>query len=158
VDALDQAIGQVLETLKSEGIEEETIILFSSDNGGAAYAGGGADNYPLRGGKGDTYEGGIRVIAAMRWTGHIAPETNFSSIMTVMDVFPTLSGATNIQMMNTKELWGRDMWPAIKGSKNIALNKEVFFASETPNYGEFHTTVFNDKWKLVQVISSSLME
>ena len=158
VDALDQAIGQVLETLKSEGIDEETIILFSSDNGGAAYAGGGADNYPLRGGKGDTYEGGIRVIAAMRWTGHIAPESNFSSIMTVMDVFPTLAGATNIQMMNTKELWGRDMWPAIKDSKRVALNKEVFFASETPNYGEFHTTVFNDKWKLVQVISSSLME
>ena len=59
VDALDQAIGQVLKTLEDEGIEEETLILFSSDNGGAAYAGGGADNFPLRGGKGDTYEGGI---------------------------------------------------------------------------------------------------
>ena len=57
VDALDQAIGQVLDTLENEGIEEETIVLFSSDNGGAAYAGGGADNFPLRGGKGDTYEG-----------------------------------------------------------------------------------------------------
>jgi arylsulfatase A-like enzyme len=52
VDGLDQAIGQVLDTLANEGIEEETIILFSSDNGGAAYAGGGADNFPLRGGKG----------------------------------------------------------------------------------------------------------
>ncbi|MDO7676685.1 MAG: sulfatase-like hydrolase/transferase [Gammaproteobacteria bacterium] len=158
VDALDQAIGQVLETLESEEIEEETIILFSSDNGGAAYAGGGADNYPLRGGKGDTYEGGIRVIAAMRWAGRISPKTSFPSIMTVMDVFPTLAGATNIEMMNTKELWGRNMWPAIKSSKKMKLNKEVFFASETPNYGEFHTTVFNEKWKLVQVISSSLME
>ena len=59
VDALDQAIGQVLKTLEDEGIEEETLILFSSDNGGAAYAGGGADNFPLRGGKGDTYEGGL---------------------------------------------------------------------------------------------------
>ena len=147
-----------MKTLESEEIEEETIILFSSDNGGAAYAGGGADNYPLRGGKGDTYEGGIRVIAAMRWAGHISPKTSFPSIMTVMDVFPTLAGATNIEMMNTKELWGRNMWPAIKSSKKMELNKEVFFASETPNYGEFHTTVFNEKWKLVQVISSSLME
>ena len=158
VDALDQAIGQVLATLESEGIDEETIILFSSDNGGATYGGGGGDNFPLRGGKGETYEGGIKVIAALRWKGKIAPQTNFSSIMTMMDVFPTLAGATNIPMMNTKKLWGRDMWSAINNSKNIPLTQEVFFASETPNYGQFHTTVFNEKWKLVQVISSSLME
>ena len=158
VDALDQAISQVLNILQSEGIEEETIILFSSDNGGAAYAGGGADNFPLRGGKGDTYEGGIRVIAAMKWKGHLPAEQSFSSIMTVMDVFPTLAGATKIPMLNTKEIWGRNLWPAIKTQQKISLSKEVFFASETPNYGEFHTTVFNDKWKLVQVISSTLME
>jgi arylsulfatase A-like enzyme len=158
VDGLDQAIGQVLATLASEGIEEETIILFSSDNGGAAYAGGGADNFPLRGGKGDTYEGGIRVIAALKWKGKIEAGTKFKSIMTVMDVFPTLASASGVPMQNSKEIWGRDMWPAIKNRKDIKLNKEVFFASETPNYGEFHTTVFNDKWKLVQVISSSLLE
>ena len=76
VDALDQAIGQVLKTLEDEGIEGETLILFSSDNGGAAYAGGGADNFPLRGGKGDTYEGGIRVIAAMKWKGVIKENSN----------------------------------------------------------------------------------
>ena len=142
VDALDQAISQVLNILQSEGIEEETIILFSSDNGGAAYAGGGADNFPLRGGKGDTYEGGIRVIAAMKWKGHLPAEKSFSSIMTVMDVFPTLAGATKIPMLNTKEIWGRNLWPAIKTQQKISLSKEVFFASETPNYGEFHTTVF----------------
>ena len=158
VDGLDQAIAQVLSVLKEEGIDEETIILFSSDNGGAAYAGGGADNFPLRGGKGDTYEGGIRVIAAMRWKGHLEPSNHFSSIMTVMDVFPTLASAANIPMLNTKEIWGRDMWPGIINQKNVPLTKEIYFASETPNYGEFHTTVFNDKWKLVQVISSSLMK
>ena len=158
VDALDQAITQVLNILQSEGIEEETIILFSSDNGGAAYAGGGADNFPLRGGKGDTYEGGIRVIAAMKWKGHLPAEKSFSSIMTVMDVFPTLAGATKIPMLNSKQIWGRNLWPAIKAQQKISLSKEVFFASETPIYGEFHTTVFNDKWKLVQVISSTLME
>ena len=75
-----------------------------------------------------------------------------------MDVFPTLASASGVPMQNSKEIWGRDMWPAIKNRKDIKLNKEVFFASETPNYGEFHTTVFNDKWKLVQVISSSLLE
>ena len=158
VDGLDQAIGQVLDTLSAEGIEEETIILFSSDNGGAAYAGGGADNFPLRGGKGDTYEGGIRVIAAMKWKGKIEAGSKFSSIMTIMDVFPTLASAAEVPMLNTKEIWGRDMWPGMRDSNEIKLSKNVYFASETPNYGEFHTTVFNDKWKLVQVITSSLLE
>ena len=158
VDGLDQAIGQVLDTLAKEGIEEETIILFSSDNGGAAYAGGGADNFPLRGGKGDTYEGGIRVVAAMRWKGTLDAGKSFESIMTVMDVFPTLASAAGVSMLNTKEIWGRDLWSAIQNGKNIKLDKEIYFASETPNYGEFHTTVFNDKWKLVQVITSSLLE
>jgi len=158
VDGLDQAIGQVLDTLSAEGIEKETIILFSSDNGGAAYAGGGADNFPLRGGKGDTYEGGIRVIAAMKWKGKIEAGSKFSSIMTVMDVFPTLASAAEVPMLNTKKIWGRDMWPGMRDSDEIKLSKNVYFASETPNYGEFHTTVFNDKWKLVQVITSSLLE
>jgi len=158
VDALDQAIGQVLNTLVTEGIEEETLILFSSDNGGAAYAGGGADNFPLRGGKGDTYEGGIRVIAAMKWKGKLDAGKSLDSIMTVMDVFPTLASASKVPMLNTKEIWGRDMWSAIRNGKDLKLDKEVYFASETPNYGEFHTTVFNDKWKLVQVITSSLLE
>ena len=108
VDALDQAIGQVLKTLEDEGIEEETLILFSSDNGGAAYAGGGADNFPLRGGKGDTYEGGIRVIAAMKWKGVIKENSNMDQVMTVMDIFPTLSSAAKVNMNVSKNHQSHD--------------------------------------------------
>jgi len=158
VDALDQAIGRVLKTLKEENLSQETIILFSSDNGGAAYPGGGADNFPLRGGKGDTYEGGIRVIAAMKWEGTIKSGTTLEQIMTVMDIFPTLSNAAGVEMQNKKEISGRNMWPTISLGKKINLKEDIFFASETPNYGEFHTTVFNEDWKLVQVITSSLLE
>ncbi len=66
VDAMDQAIGQVLNTLDEEGLAEDTIVLFFSDNGGAAYATGGADNVPLRGGKGETWE----VVAEMASAVH----------------------------------------------------------------------------------------
>ena len=72
VDGMDQSIGRV-DTLDSEGLTDNTIVLFFSDNGGAVYAIGGADNAPLRGGKGDTFEGGIRVVATMRWPEKIAP-------------------------------------------------------------------------------------
>ena len=158
VDALDQAIGQILLTIEEEGIEEDTIILFSSDNGGATYGGGGADNFPLRGGKGDTFEGSIRVVAAMKWKGTIDANSSLDQIMTVMDIFPTLSSATGIQMKNTKIIDGRDMWPAIIDDQSIPLMNEIYFVSEIPNYGQFHTTVFNEQWKLVQSISSTLLE
>ena len=158
VDALDQAIGEILLTIEEAGIEEETIILFSSDNGGATYGGGGADNFPLRGGKGDTFEGSIRVVAALKWKGKIQAGGSLDQIMTVMDVFPTLSSASGINMKNTKMIDGRNMWPAIIEQEDIPLKEDIYFVSEIPNYGHFHTTVFNKKWKLVQSISSSLLE
>ena len=158
VDALDQAIGEILLTIEEAGIEEETIILFSSDNGGATYGGGGADNFPLRGGKGDTFEGSIRVVAALKWKGKIQAGSSLDQIMTVMDVFPTLSSASGINMKNTKMIDGRNMWPAIIEREDIPLREDIYFVSEIPNYGHFHTTVFNKKWKLVQSISSSLLE
>ena len=158
VDALDQAIGEILLTIEEAGIEEETIILFSSDNGGATYGGGGADNFPLRGGKGDTFEGSIRVVAALKWKGKIQAGSSLDQIMTVMDVFPTLSFASGINMKNTKMIDGRNMWSAIVEQEDIPLKEDIYFVSEIPNYGHFHTTVFNKKWKLVQSISSSLLE
>ena len=158
VDALDSAIGMILQTIEEAEIEDETIILFSSDNGGATYGGGGADNFPLRGGKGDTFEGSIRVVAALKWKGKIQPGTSLNQIMTVMDVFPTLSSASGISMKNKKMIDGRDMWPAITSIKIITLKNDIYFASEIPNYGQFRTTVFNNEWKLVQSISSSLLE
>ena len=158
VDALDQAIGEILTTIEEAGIEDETIILFSSDNGGATYGGGGADNFPLRGGKGDTFEGSIRVVAALKWKGKIQAGSSLDQIMTVMDVFPTLSSASGINMKNTKMIDGRNMWPAITKQEDIPLKDDIYFVSEIPNYGHFHTTVFNNKWKLVQSISTSLLE
>ena len=93
VDGMDQAIGQVLDTLDEQGIAENTIVLFFSDNGGAAYASGGADNVPLRGGKGETWEGGIRVVSLLRWPQRLAGAQRMDQIMTAMDVFPTLAAA-----------------------------------------------------------------
>ena len=87
VDGMDQAIGRVLKTLDDEGIAENTLVLFFSDNGGAAYSVGGADNAPLRGGKGETYEGGIRVVSVVRWPKGLQPGGKMDSIMTAMEIW-----------------------------------------------------------------------
>jgi arylsulfatase B len=152
VDGMDQAIGQVLDTLEKEGIADNTIVLFFSDNGGAAYSVGGADNVPLRGGKGETFEGGIRVVSVMRWPDNIMPEQKLTDIMTVMDVFPTLADAAGIATQNKRKLDGRSMWPAIAEGVKQPRQDWVYFVSEIPIYGHFNLTVFNDEWKLVQEV------
>ena len=152
VDAMDQAIGQVLATLDDQGIADNTIVLFFSDNGGAAYATGGADNVPLRGGKGDTFEGGIRVVSVMRWPAAISSGTTMEQIMTVMDVFPTLAAAAGVETGITRKMDGQNMWPAIVDNVPSPRQKTVFFASETPTYGSFSIAAFNEHWKLVQEI------
>ena len=152
VDAMDQAIGQVLQTIEDEGIRENTLVLFLSDNGGAAYASGGANNAPFRGGKGETFEGGIRVVALMRWPAKIAAETKVPDIMTVMDIFPTLAGAAGVPTGDTLKLDGRNLWPALAEGKRVPLEKEIYFASEMTVPGQLMTTVFDQEWKLVQRI------
>ncbi|MEL0191667.1 MAG: sulfatase-like hydrolase/transferase [Halieaceae bacterium] len=152
VDAMDQAIGQVLQTLEEEGIAENTIVLFFSDNGGAAYSYGGANNAPLRGGKGETFEGGIRVVSLLRWPAMLGSGQQFDQIMSVMDVFPTLAAAAGIEAGNTFELDGRNMWPAIAQGEAVPLEKPLMFASEIPIYGSFKFTAFDESWKLVQEV------
>ena len=150
VDAMDQAIGRVLDTLDEEGLADNTIVLFFSDNGGAAYSYGGADNAPLRGGKGETFEGGIRVVSLMRWPGVLEPAQSFDQIMTVMDVFPTLAEATGVTPLNTFPFDGSSLWSSIKEGEIHERDELVMFASEIPIYGSFKLTAFDEEWKLVQ--------
>jgi arylsulfatase A-like enzyme len=152
VDAMDQAIAQVLATVDAEGIRENTIVLFLSGNGGAAYASGGANNAPFRGGKGETFEGGIRVVALMRWPVRIEPGTKVADIVSVMDVFPTLAAAAGIEPGNRRRLDGRNLWPALESGERFALEGKLFFAAEMTVPGTLMTTVFDDEWKLVQRI------
>ncbi len=154
VDAMDQAIGRVLDTLDREGLADNTIVLFFSDNGGAVYAIGGADNAPLRGGKGDTFEGGIRVVAAMRWPEKIPMGSRVDSIMSVMDVLPTLASAAGIDADTQFRLDGRNMLPALIDGQTMPREKLLFFISETPFKNHVNVTAFNDEWKLIQRIET----
>jgi arylsulfatase B len=157
VDAMDQAIGMVLKALDDEGVANNTIVLFFSDNGGAAYAMGGADNVPLRGGKGDTFEGGIRVVSVMRWPARLEAGSTNTSVMSAMDVFPTLAAAANVPIETQFRLDGRNLLPALEADRREPRDEYLFFASETPIRGHFNTTAFNDEWKLVQEIDQGLL-
>ena len=85
---LDEGVGSVLKTLKELGLEEETIVIFYSDNGGKSDY---ATQKPFRAGKGWLYEGGIRVPLIIRWPGKVEPGTTNPQMITSVDFYPTLS-------------------------------------------------------------------
>lgn len=125
VSCLDDAVGRVLNAVDERGWTEHTFILFLSDNGGATNT--AASNHPLRGHKGQLYEGGVRVPAAAFWKGVLLPGLRVDAPLHAVDVFPTLIRLAGGEIFNTRPLDGRDVWPAISqgdslGERPILLN------------------------------------
>ncbi len=118
VAAMDEAIGQVLATLDEKKIRDNTLIIFSSDNGGPA-PGIVTSNGPLRAGKGTIYEGGIRVCSCVNWPGHIPAGTVINEPLHAVDWFPTLVKLAGGSLDQPLPLDGRDIWPVLtQGAKS----------------------------------------
>jgi len=145
VDALDTAIGRVLATLDEEGMRENTLVLFFSDNGGPINF--GARNAPLRNGKGTTFEGGTRVPAIVRWPGHVKAGARLNQRMSALDVFPTLADAVGVKLRNTLPLDGKNMWPAITSGR-IEPREDLLLAVDSGQ--KTYYCVHHDEWKLVR--------
>jgi arylsulfatase A-like enzyme len=95
---LDRRIGDLLQKLKDTRLDQNTLVIFTSDNGGAWYAGIPDLNKPYRGFKGTFFEGGIHVPLLMRWPGHIAPGTVRGDTAQHLDMFATIAAAAGVQM------------------------------------------------------------
>lgn len=127
VEELDWSVGQVLATLRAEGLAENTLVVFTSDNGPwltQSEQGGSAGL--LREGKGCTYEGGMRVPAIAWWPGRIAPRTT-SALATTMDIFPTALGLANVQLPADRPLDGFDLRPLLFGAGPSARETVYFY-------------------------------
>ena len=123
VEAMDQAVGTVLDQLEKSGVADSTIVVFTSDNGGLATSEGSpTSNLPLRGGKGWVYEGGIRVPWIVRYPGMTKPDTVNEEPICSIDLFPTLAGVTGFETEG--EIDGVDLRPAFKQE---SLNREALF-------------------------------
>ncbi len=113
----DAAIGEVIATLKAEGILDETLIIFSSDNGGALDL--GASNGELRGAKGSAYEGGMRVPGVVWWAGHVEGGRVLEQPIAVHDWLPTLMEAVGGDAAGVVDAYGQSMWAAIANDTQI---------------------------------------
>jgi len=130
VTAMDQAVGKVLDQLEQSGIENRTVVLFTSDNGGLSTSEGSpTSNTPLRGGKGWVYEGGIRVPWIVRYPGVTTAGSESNQVICSNDLYPTLAQAA--QCSPAHEVDGVPLQPALRGER---LDREAVFW-HYPHYG-----------------------
>ncbi len=113
VEHMDAGIGRVLDTLVETDQLSNTLVIYSSDNGGDMKV--GAHNGPLRGQKGDMYEGGIRVPTCAMWPGHIPEGHVTDQVALLMDLFPTVCEVAGAPIPN--EIEGRSIWQTLQGEQ-----------------------------------------
>jgi len=146
VAALDDAIGRILDAIDSKGIADDTLVWFASDNGGQV----AADNSPLRAGKGTVYEGGTRVVSALRWPNGVAGDgREVSGTMSYLDIWPTLRRVAGLSAQEGpgEPLDGRDMFDVIAGT---AKPEPREFFSFYDRYGSESLAMIDGDWKIVR--------
>jgi arylsulfatase A-like enzyme len=129
--------------LRTLGLDENTLVIFTSDNGSRC-AGEGGSNGVLRGTKGSTWEGGLRVPCIMRWPGHIPAGATCSQLVSSMDFYPTLAAIGGAALPTDRIIDGKDLLPLIRSGGSSPTPREDFF------YYMRNTleAVRSDNWKL----------
>jgi arylsulfatase A-like enzyme len=142
VAAMDEAIGQILAALDERGFRTNTLIVFSSDNGGPQ-PGQVTSNVPLRAGKATLYEGGVRVCACVAWQGHIKPGSAIAQPMHMVDWYPTLLKLAGASVDQKLPLDGRDLLAVL--TQGAPSPHEEILLNATPRAGAIRV----GDWKLV---------
>jgi arylsulfatase A len=125
IQELDWSTGEILKTLRELGLEESTFVIFTSDNGPHLGQGGSAG--PLRGAKGSTFEGGVRVPCVMRWPGKIPGNRITDEPIAIMDLLPTLVKLAGGTVPNGRVIDGKDIWPLIVGADGARSPHEAIY-------------------------------
>ena len=142
VAAMDEAVGRIVAAVDKAGMRDNTLFLFSSDNGGPA-PGRVTSNGPLRGQKGTLYEGGVRVPAFATWPGRIAAGSTVEAPLHIVDWYPTLLRLAGAAVDQPLPIDGRDAWPAIVGESPSP--RGPILLNTAPNSG----AILADGWKLI---------
>ncbi len=131
VEEVDWSVGQVLDTLRAQGLDKDTIVVFTSDNGPWLTKGAdGGSAGPLRGGKGSTWEGGVRVPTLAWWPGRIPAGSVNDAVAATIDLLPTFVALAGGTVPATPVIDGRDITPILLGqSKESAREAHYYFAS-----------------------------
>lgn len=159
LESLDQTVGMVTDKLKELGLTEDTIVIFTSDNGGEEFV---TSNYPLRAGKSTLYEGGIRVPFIVSWPNVVPPNTvNKNTLTNNYDIYPTLLEAANITPDSRQKLDGQSILPAFRDpSKRMTAPLYWHYPLEKPHFlgGRSSGAIREGDWKLIEYFDTGEIE
>lgn len=149
VEHLDAAVGRVLAELRAQGLEQSTLVFFTSDNGGSLPH--GANNDPWRGGKQDHYDGGLRVPFLARWPGQVAPGSRNDANGLTFDIFATSLAVAGVALPAGMD--AVDLSPVLRGERGADAKRELYFSRREggPAYGgKSYEALIKGDWKLLQ--------
>ncbi len=145
IEEIDWSVGQILAALKANGLDERTLVIYSSDNGPWLLYGthaGSAD--PLREGKMTTFDGGDRTPCIMRWPGKIPARTVCHEMAMTMDVLPTMARLAGAALPSDRILDGKDIWPLMTAQPGAQTPHDAYYCY----WGRELQAVRSGRWKL----------
>lgn len=147
VQEIDWNVGQILDKLKQVGIDQNTLVIFTSDNGPwLAYGIDSGSAGPLRDGKGSQFEGGVRVPMIMRWPGYIPAGTVSSQIAHHSDILPTFASLAGTTPPADRVIDGINIWPVMAGQQNVTPHEYIMY------YRDDTDLKFDDQTKALEAI------
>ncbi len=153
IEAMDDAVGLVLDALEKNGLADNTIVVFTSDNGGVSSGDSFSSSMlPLRGGKGRQWEGGIREPLYFRFPRSVKAGSECGVPVSGIDFYPTLLELAGVPVPHTQVIDGRSMVPLLRGEQDKAMEKRDLFW-HYPHYGnqggEPSSIIRRGRWKLI---------
>lgn len=145
-EEVDWSTGEILDTLKRLGLDDNTMVVFTSDNGPwLVKKDDGGSALPLRDGKGTTYDGGVRVPCVVRWPGNIPAGSVCGEMVSEMDILPTLARLAQAPVAMDRIIDGKDIWPLMSGAKGAVTPHESLFFYRANKLQAMRS----GKWKLI---------
>lgn len=151
VYAVDRGVKRIVSALKETGQYKNTLIVFFSDNGGKVKA--GATNYPLKDGKGSTFEGGFRVPMFFHWPNVVAAGKKYHYTVSALDLYPTFAKLADAKIPEDKLLDGKNMWDNLLQNKNAHKDENIFVLRHRNGYSD--VGIRKNEWKAVKAYNNS---
>ncbi|RLD63082.1 MAG: arylsulfatase [Bacteroidetes bacterium] len=144
IEEIDWSVGEILKTLKDNGLDDNTVVIFASDNGPWMNYGTHAGSaYPLREGKGTAFEGGVRVPCIVRWPGHTPENVTIEQMASTIDILPTIAEITGTKLPDHK-IDGVSIVSLLENRENVNPRNEFYYY-----YGAELRAVRQGEWKLI---------
>ena len=145
IEEIDWSVGQILKSIKETGIDQKTLVIYTSDNGPWKLdRGRGGSAYPLRGYKFQTYEGGMRVPCIMRWPGKVPEGTSCDEVAASIDLMPTIAKLAGAKILKDRKIDGKDIWPLMSGTEGAVSPHDMYYYYK----GNRLESARQGKWKI----------